>query len=128
MNFDRELLHEIQPNVMRILQAVHKNGKIGHAYIFEGENGAGTEEMMRYFVALLFCENPKDEVPCDACRSCMRLKSGNHLNLHEIFPDGQFIKVDAIEKLLQELSKKGIEEGRKIYVIHEAERMNVKSA
>lgn len=128
MNYNLDLLKSTQPNVMKQLQAVYKNGKIGHAYIFEGTNGSGTEEMMHFFTALLFCENPQDNVPCETCRSCQRLNSGNHLNLHEVFPDGQFIKVDAIEALLNELSKTGLEAGRKIYIIHEADRMNVKSA
>lgn len=128
MQFDLELLKEIQPNVIKQLQAIYENNKIGHAYIFEGVKGSGVTEVMQYFTQLLLCEQPIEQSPCNTCRSCMRLKSGNHLNFHEVYPDGQFIKVDAIEILLNELSKKGVEEGRKIYVIHEAERLNVKSA
>lgn len=128
MYFDLDLLEEIQPNVIKQLQAIYSHNKIGHAYIFEGAKGSGVTEMMAYFTQLLLCEQPQDNTPCGTCRSCIRLKSGNHLNFHEVFPDGQFIKIDAIEILLDELSKKGVEEGRKIYVVHEAERLNVKSA
>lgn len=128
MHFDLELLKEIQPNVIKQLQAIYEHKKVGHAYIFEGAKGSGATEMMFYFTQLLLCEQAVENIPCNTCRSCLRLNSGNHLNFHEVHPDGQFIKVEAIEILLDELSKKGVEEGRKIYVVHEAERLNVKSA
>lgn len=128
MQFNLELLKEVQPNVTKQLQAIYTHNKIGHAYIFEGSKGSGVEEMMSYFSQLLLCENPVEAVPCNTCRSCIRLNSGNHLNFNEVRPDGQFIKIDAVDVLLDELSKKGVEEGRKIYIVHEAERLNVKAA
>ncbi|GEK32376.1 DNA polymerase III subunit delta' [Kurthia zopfii] len=128
MQYDVALLKDIQPNALKQLQSIYKNGKVGHAYIFEGTKGSGVEEMMRYFTQLLLCEHPIENVPCETCRSCARVKSGNHLNYLEVHPDGQFIKVDAIETLLDELSKKGLEAGRKVYVVYESERLNVKSA
>lgn len=128
MNVDLAVLENTQPHVLKQLQAIFDHKKIGHAYIFEGVRGSLIEEVMYYFAKLLLCEQPNGHAPCETCRSCIRLQSGNHLNFHEVFPDGQFIKVDAIERLLDELSKKGVEEGRKIYVVHEAERLNDKSA
>lgn len=128
MQVDLTMLEQTQPYVLKQLQTIFDHQKVGHAYIFEGTRGSLVEEMMFYFTELLLCEHPNGHVPCETCRSCVRLHSGNHLNFHEVFPEGQFIKVDAIERLLDELSKKGVEEGRKIYVIHDAERLNVKSA
>ncbi|HWI48258.1 MAG TPA: DNA polymerase III subunit delta' [Rummeliibacillus sp.] len=127
MHTAEELL-KLQPVVMKQLQIIFEKNRVGHAYIFEGGKGTGTEEMMLYFVRLLLCENPQNNVPCETCRSCHRIKSGNHPNFHQVYPEGQFIKVDAIENLLNEMSKTGLEAGRKVYVIHSAERLNVKSA
>ncbi|MGG0658022.1 DNA polymerase III subunit delta' [Rummeliibacillus pycnus] len=123
-----EELRNLQPVVMKQLQIIFEKSRVGHAYIFEGGKGTGTEEIMLFFVRLLLCENPQDNVPCETCRSCQRIKSGNHPNFHQVYPEGQFIKVDAIEDLLNEMSKTGLEAGRKVYVIHSAERLNVKSA
>lgn len=127
MHTAEELL-KLQPVVMKQLQMIFEKDRIGHAYIFEGGKGTGTEEMMLFFVQLLLCENPQNNVPCETCRNCQRIKSGNHPNFHQIYPEGQFVKVEAIENLLDEMSKTGLEEGRKVYVIHSAERLNVKSA
>ncbi len=127
MHTAEELL-KLQPVVMKQLQTIFKKNRVGHAYIFEGGKGTGTEEVMLFFVQLLLCENPQNNVPCETCRSCQRIKSGNHPNFHQVYPEGQFIKVDAIEELLNEMSKTGLEAGRKVYVIHSAERLNVKSA
>jgi len=123
-----EDLLQLQPIVTKQLQTIFEKNRVGHAYIFEGSKGTGTEELMLFFVQLILCENPRLNVPCETCRNCKRILSGNHPNLHQLYPDGQFIKVDAIDTLLSEMSKTGLEAGRKVYVIHSAERLNVKSA
>ena len=46
-----------------------------------------------------------------------RIESGNHPNIKQIEPDGQFIKIDQIRDLIAEMKMTGVEEGRKIYVI-----------
>ena len=46
----------------------------------------------------------------------------------QIEPDGQFIKRGQIDDLIHEMSKTAIETGRKIYVIHHADQLNVSAA
>lgn len=123
-----EELLKLQPVVMKQLQTIFDKKRLGHAYIFEGGKGSGTEAIMHFFVQLMFCEEPRKNVPCETCRNCQRIKSGNHPNFHQIYPDGQFIKVAAIEALLHEMNKTGLEAGRKVYVVHEADRLNPQSA
>lgn len=121
-------LKQLQPVVMQQLQIIERKNRIGQAYIFEGRKGTATEEVAHFFVKLLLCEQPSDGEPCDVCRSCQRIENGNHINFHQVYPDGQFIKVAAIEELLIEMSKRGMEAGRKVYIVHEAERLNAQSA
>ena len=123
-----EQLKQLQPVVMKQLQIIERKNRIGQAYIFEGKKGTATEEVAHFFVKLLLCEQPIDGEPCNTCRSCQRLETGNHINFHQVYPDGQFIKVAAIEELLIEMSKRGMEAGRKVYIVHDAERLNAKSA
>lgn len=121
-------LKELQPTVMRRLQTIYEKNRIGHAYIFDGEKDTGKVEVTIFFVKLLLCENPSNNIPCEECRNCKRIDSGNHPNVKHIQPDGQFIKIEQIRDLIAEMTKTGFEEGRKIYVIHEAERMNIPSS
>lgn len=121
-------LKELQPAVIKRLQTIFEKNRIGHAYIFDGEKDTGKAEVTTFFVKLLLCENPSNNIPCEACRNCNRIDSGNHPNVKHIQPDGQFIKIEQIRDLISEMTKTGFEEGRKIYVIHEAERMSIPSS
>lgn len=123
-----EELFTLQPVVMRQLQTIFDKHRLAHAYIFEGEKGTGKVHIMHFFVKLMLCEHPNNNVPCETCRNCRRVESGNHPNVHQISPEGQFIKIDQIRELIGEMKMMGVEEGRKIYVLHHADRLNIASA
>ena len=124
---DRNLF-EVQKLVVERLSASFKNNRVGHAYLFDGERGTGKEEVALYFAKLLLCEKPMSFVPCETCKSCLRISSGNHPNVTMIRPDGQTIKKDQMDEFLLEMTKKGYESGRKVYIISRADRMNIASA
>lgn len=119
---------KLQPVAIKQIQSIVQKNRIGHAYIIEGAKGTGKVKVMQFFVQLILCENPTENVPCETCRSCKRLKSANHLNFIELEPDGQFIKRGQIDDLIHEMSKTAIETGRKIYVIHQADQLNASAA
>ncbi len=121
-------LEEIQPVVMKRLQGAFEKDRLAHAYLFEGPTGSGVTEITHFFVKLLLCETPSQNVPCETCRSCRLYNSGNHPNIVFIKPDGQNIKIDQIRELIYNMNKTGFSSGRKIYVIEEADRMNNASA
>jgi DNA polymerase III subunit delta' len=117
-----------QKPVIDRLSASYKNERIGHAYLFDGEHGTGKEATALYFAKLLLCKNPEDYRPCEICNSCRRVTNGNHPNVTITRPDGQQIKKDQIDELIMEMTKKGYEQGRKIYIVSRADRMNSSSA
>ena len=121
-------IEKIQPTAIKQIQSIVAKNRIGHAYIIEGANGTGKTKVMQFFVQLMFCENSTENVPCETCRNCKRLKSSNHLNIIQLEPDGQNIKRNQIDELIHEMSKTSIERGRKVYVIHEADRLNTSSS
>ncbi len=117
-----------QKTVIERLSSSHRNGRIGHAYMFDGERGTGKEAVATFFAKLLLCLNPENSVPCEICHSCRRVSSGNHPNVTLIQPDGQDIKKDQMSNLVYSMTKKGYESGRKIYIISRADRMNIAAA
>lgn len=124
-----EELVNLQPIVMKQLQMMFEKDRLAHAYIFDGEKGSGKKDLMLFFVKLLMCESPlNNNVPCETCRNCKRIVSGNHPNVIQIEPDGQNIKIDQIRGLLAEMTKTGFEAGRKIYVLSHADKLNNASA
>ncbi|MBR4173071.1 MAG: hypothetical protein IKR46_01715, partial [Clostridia bacterium] len=61
------ILHE---GIMDKLIASIRKGVSQHAYIFEGERGAGSMDAAKLFASALVCE--KSEVaPCGVCPSCV---------------------------------------------------------
>lgn len=121
-------LQVLQPIVMKQLQTIYEKNRMAHAYIFDGEKGTGKRDVMKLFVKLLLCEHPIDNVPCETCRHCIRIDSGNHPNIKQVEPEGQFIKIDQIRDLIAEMMMTGVESGRKIYILHHADKLNTASA
>ncbi|SOC44687.1 DNA polymerase III subunit delta' [Ureibacillus acetophenoni] len=121
-------LTKVQPVVMKQLQAIFEKNRTGHAYIFDGAKGTGKKDVAMFFVKLCACLNVSKNVPCETCRNCKRIESGNFPNLLQIEPDGQFIKIDQIRDLISGMTRTGFEDGRKFYIIYHADRLNNSSA
>jgi len=117
-----------QPKAASLLGGSAASGRVAHAYLFDGVKGAGKELLARFFTQLLLCRVPADGMPCGECRNCRRIRDGNHPNVTQIHPDGQDIKKGQISDLIYKLNKTGLEEGRKIYILHQADRMNHSAA
>ncbi|KXH86846.1 DNA polymerase III subunit delta' [Sporosarcina sp. HYO08] len=127
-NEDSAQLEKNQQAVYKRLSSSFKNNRIGHAYLFDGSRGTGKMAAALFFAKLLLCEKPNNNVPCETCPSCRRVRSGNHPNVTIIEPDGQDIKRGQMSDLIFKMTKKGYESGRKIYIVSSAERMNVSAA
>lgn len=117
-----------QPKAASLLAGSAASGRVAHAYLFEGVKGAGKESLTRFFIQMLLCLQSVSGMPCGKCRNCRRVREDNHPNVTQVRPDGQDIKKGQISELIYKLNKTGIEEGRKIYVLHEADRMNIAAA
>lgn len=120
-----EQLQRLQPLAMKRIQTSFAKNRMAHAYAIEGEKGTGKESVGSFLTQLLLCEQPAENVPCETCRACKLVKSGTHPNVLEIYPDGQDIKKDQILQLIYTMNKTGIEPGRRVYILHEADRMNI---
>ncbi|MGP4077951.1 DNA polymerase III subunit delta' [Halobacillus sp. K22] len=121
-------MKEIQPLAAQMLMnSFHKN-RISHAYLFQGNRGTGKREMSILFAKSIFCKYREGAVPCQACRDCNRVDSGNHPDLHWIEPDGQSIKKEQILHLQKEFTYTGLESNRKVYIIVDADRMTTNAS
>ena len=59
------------------LQSAIAMGKVSHAYIFDGEKGAGKNFLADRFAAALQCSS-EGEKPCGTCTSCKQAEGRNH--------------------------------------------------
>lgn len=72
-----------QQRVKNSLLAAAHSGRLPHAYLFVGNEGVGKDATALEFARVLLCSARGNEA-CDACHSCLSLKSLQH-------PDVRFI-------------------------------------
>lgn len=75
----------------QLLQSVGR-GRVPHALLFWGNEGAGKFAIALAFAQYLNCENPHDGDSCGECLSCRQFKSLQHPDLHFVFP---YIKTES---------------------------------
>lgn len=102
--------------------------KISHAYIFDGEEGAGKNLLAQTFAQTLQCEKGGED-PCGVCRSCKQAVSSNQPDIiyvrHE--KPGSIGVEDIREQLCGDIQIRPYSSPYKIYLIDEAEKMTVQA-
>lgn len=110
------------------LQSAIAMGKVSHAYIFDGEKGAGKNFLADIFASALQCE-AKDQKPCGACTSCKQAESRNHPDIIRITHEKpNTISVDDIrQQLCGDVMIKPYKGPYKVYIVDEAEKLNIQA-
>ena len=138
-----------QDRAIGILQRGLAVGRSAHAYIFAGPEGVGKYKTAREWAKLLLCKSPKQEQggsqtfadSCGSCESCTLFEADSHPDyahvykeLLEFTADGKGRKppvdlpIDVIrEFLIQQVSTRPSLSARKVFVISEAEKLNISS-
>ncbi|MFN2353794.1 MAG: DNA polymerase III subunit gamma/tau [Desulfopila sp.] len=74
-----------QMPVVKTLQNSLIRRRIAHAILFSGVRGVGKTTLARIMAKAINCKAESFEAkPCDACPSCLQIKNGQSLDLHEI--------------------------------------------
>ena len=110
-----------------LLHAMEQN-KVSHAYLLQGELGAGKEFIARAFAAALQCERGTANA-CGQCRSCKQIESRNHPDVIWVTHEKpNTIGVEDIRtQLNQDIEIKPYYGPKKIYIISECEKMTVQA-
>jgi DNA polymerase-3 subunit delta' len=76
-----------------------RSGRVAHAQLFEGREGAGALALARAHAQYLTCEQPSEADSCGECTSCKAHAKVQHPDVHWCFP---FFKADGQEKATSE--------------------------
>lgn len=125
---DQLQAEKLQPLVVQQLQTVISNHELAHAYLFVGPAGSGKSEIAKWIALRLFCLNLKNGQPDLTCPECQRILSGNHPDVVVAKAEGRQIKVDEIRHLKDEFTKSAVEGNKKLFIIHDAEKMTNNAA
>ena len=124
---------------LQILRALRAEGKLPHALLFTGAPGVGKLAAARRIAMALNCQSrtirsgtpngsSTETLPCNRCRSCRRILSGNHPDILPIRPAGPFIRIDQIRTLRHTLAMKPYEATYRVVIIADAQAMNPPAA
>lgn len=107
---------DVQPIAYKILSNSIDSNHFNHAYLFE-TNGyeEGFSMAISFAKAILSIENSE-------------IDENNYPELKIINPDGLWIKKEQLIELQEEFSKKSIIGNNKVYIINQAEKLNVNSS
>ena len=106
------------------LQSDFARGRYVHAYLLTGPGGTGKRSAAQLCAMAALCRGEKK--PCGACGPCRRVLSGTHPDVHTVVPEKgkQIIGVGVMREVLDTVSVKSFEDGAKVILIPQAERMN----
>ena len=114
---------------IEIIQKALAQQRIGHAYLFSGIPAVGKKTLAREFVKALNCEKGYAlHDSCGECSSCRKIQRGNHPDVFSVEADGQFIRIDAIREIQEQMKCKPLEARRRVFVIDDADKMNDQAA
>ena len=118
----------IKKNYIDYINHVVKNNKIFHAYLFEVENYDSDFQYIFDFIKMILTKCSYEEI-CNISNPIFRLiDEGAYLDVHVIEPDGNNIKKNQVIELQKEYNNKSLLNGKRIYIIKNAEKMNLSSA
>jgi DNA polymerase-3 subunit delta' len=111
------------------LSAHRESGRIPQALLIHGAAGLGKTGLAVRFAQSLLCAAGGDAA-CGQCHSCHLFAADTHPDYQYLAPEepGKAIKVDAIRKLINDLALKPQYGGYRVFIIDQADQMNLSSA
>lgn len=121
-----------QAAAVAALRSALAAGEVGHAWLFVGPEGVGSDALARNLAAALNCETlaasegrgSADE-GCGECATCRRIASGSHLASRSFEPVGAWHRVSDVRGSWIPEATRTLPEGRRrVLRIARADRMN----
>lgn len=111
-------------DIINYIRNAVREDKVSHAYILNGERGAGKKMLANLFAATLLCEKGGPD-PCNECHSCRQAESGNHPDIIKVtLEKPNSISVDDIrEQVNNTIMIKPYQGPYKVYIIPQADMM-----
>ena len=108
--------------------AVEKN-KYSHAYLFETNGYRNANQVALAFAKYLLCPHHyANSSKCVNCTQCNLIDQNVFSEIQIIEPDGMWIKKEQLDQLQREFMKTAVQSQLRIYIIHNAEKMNEHAA
>jgi DNA polymerase-3 subunit delta' len=126
MSFNDIFGHEKQ---VKVLQKTLSQKRIGHAYLFSGIPSIGKKALAVEFARAYNCEKADSvQGSCGTCLSCRKIQQNKHPDYFFVKPEGQFIRINAIREIQNQMTFKPLEARCRVFIIDDADKMNEEAA
>lgn len=137
---DIDIDYLVGQQALPVLDTIFRKRTIPHAMLFAGMEGVGKQSVARRFAMVCNClERLPGRDPSSGnggsifsgecpCASCGKIRSGNHPDIHWVTPRGNFIKIEQIRALCDQLAMKPYEARRRFAILSHADAMNPEAA
>ncbi len=112
-----------QGHVVRALSNALDQGRLHHAYLFEGTRGVGKTTIARIITQCLNCEKGVSSTPCGECGTCKAIESGRFVDFVELDAASR-TGVDDMRDLLESTAYTPAEGRYKVYLIDEVHMLS----
>lgn len=100
-------------------------GKVGHAYIINGEVDSGKKMLATAFAKTLLCEAGGED-PCNQCKSCIQANADSHPDIIRCTHENPnlFSVKEVREQIVGTITTKPYRSKYKVYIVPDAHLMN----
>lgn len=118
----------IKQNYIRYIDKIIQNHKVSHSYLIEIGNYDQDMVFVYDFIKMILCDLNYEDLKKSDNPIISLIDHDNYPDIKVIEPDGSMIKKIQMIDLQKEYSNKSLLNGKRIYIIKNAEKLNVSSA
>jgi DNA polymerase-3 subunit delta' len=121
-----------QDRAVRFLKGALARGRVSHAYLLTGPEGAGQLDLARALCMSLLCESPAGGEACGVCRNCRLFAAARHPDHAELWLDKTKRKEFAVEtvrqRVIAQAALRPITARRRTFILQDVERFSLAAA
>ena len=121
-------LSVVKKNYIDYINKIIENNKLSHAYLIEINDYDTDKEYIFDFIKMILCNLSYEKLEKENNNIIKLIDDDNYPDIKVIEPDGATIKKSQMIDLQKDYSNKSLLDGKRIYVVKEADKLNPASA